>query len=684
MSFHYWRNRGRPRKHAFVGLAGGYHGETVGALAVTDVALFRDAYAPLLRLAAHAAAPGRARAPRRAKRGGLRAPLRRTRSSASSPSTTTRSPRSSSSRWCSAPPAWRMHDADYLRRARALCDRYDVHLIADEIMTGLRPHRHAVRPPAGGHPRPTSCACPRASPAARCRCRSCSTHRRGLRGLLRRRRRRAASCTRIPTPATRSPAARRSRCSTSSSASDVLARNRARRARASTRAVRAARAPSARARTSRRLGMIWAFDVADGRQRLRRAPSTGARSSAACCCARSAARVYFHAALCASMPRPASGSCEARWPRSTPRSTRFPHDARLLRHRHGHRRRQDLRQRARCCMRWRARHARVVGMKPVAAGTVATAPGRTTRTPLALRAASTVAVPRELDNPVLLADAAVAAPGRRARRPHDRHRPPRALPSARWRANADALVVEGAGGFLRAAVARRDTGADLATALGLPVVLVVGLRLGCLNHALLTAEAIALARPARWPAGSPTASTRRCRPRTTTSPSCASGSAPRCSPTWRMAPPTSRSTGRRRGQMTASWLDDFDARARRARRSAPAAPPPRRRAGRGGAQVIVDGRPMLAFCSNDYLGPRRGILRSSQAARATAPRGYGVGAGASPLVSGHSARQRRARSANSPPSSACRARCTSTPAMRPTSASCPRSAGQATRCSPMR
>ena len=49
MSAHYWRNLGRPGKSRFIGLAGGYHGETVGALAVTDVAIFRDAYAPLVR-----------------------------------------------------------------------------------------------------------------------------------------------------------------------------------------------------------------------------------------------------------------------------------------------------------------------------------------------------------------------------------------------------------------------------------------------------------------------------------------------------------------------------------------------------------------------------------------------------------------------------------------------------------
>jgi dethiobiotin synthetase len=54
---------------------------------------------------------------------------------------------------------------------------------------------------------------------------------------------------------------------------------------------------------------------------------------------------------------------------------------------------------------------------------------------------------------------------------------------------ADALVVEGAGGFC-VPLSDKHTGADLAKALQLPVVLVVGLRLGCLNHALLTALAI--------------------------------------------------------------------------------------------------------------------------------------------------------------------------------------------------
>ena len=55
---------------------------------------------------------------------------------------------------------------------------------------------------------------------------------------------------------------------------------------------------------------------------------------------------------------------------------------------------------------------------------------------------------------------------------------------------ADVVVVEGAGGFKVPLSPTRDS-ADLARHLGLPIILVVGMRLGCLNHALLTAEAIA-------------------------------------------------------------------------------------------------------------------------------------------------------------------------------------------------
>lgn len=137
----------------------------------------------------------------------------------------------------------------------------------------------------------------------------------------------------------------------------------------------------------------------------------------------------------------------------------------------------------------RKRHARVVGMKPVAAGTVATPEGEDNEDAQALRACGSIRVPRALDNPYCLPlplspHLAARAAGQRIELP---------LLVQRYHelaAQADAVVVEGAGGFL-VPLNERDTGADLAQALALPVVLVVGLRLGCLNHALLTAEVIA-------------------------------------------------------------------------------------------------------------------------------------------------------------------------------------------------
>jgi dethiobiotin synthetase len=134
------------------------------------------------------------------------------------------------------------------------------------------------------------------------------------------------------------------------------------------------------------------------------------------------------------------------------------------------------------------RHLRVVGMKPVAAGTAPVDGVDANEDVLTLRAASTCRVPPELDNPVLLPDPvsphiAAARAGVRIDIAHivACHRQLALL--------ADAVVVEGAGGF-HVPLSPLETGADLALALGLPVVMVVGLRLGCLNHALLTAEAI--------------------------------------------------------------------------------------------------------------------------------------------------------------------------------------------------
>lgn len=133
-------------------------------------------------------------------------------------------------------------------------------------------------------------------------------------------------------------------------------------------------------------------------------------------------------------------------------------------------------------------HRRVVGMKPVAAGLVEHAGQWVSEDVLALRAASTVSVPTALDNPVALPDA--IAPHIAAQRAAQSVDVAALLAAHRsLQTLADAVVVEGAGGW-RVPINDRETLADLARAIGAPVVLVVGVRLGCLNHALLTAEAI--------------------------------------------------------------------------------------------------------------------------------------------------------------------------------------------------
>ena len=127
-------------------------------------------------------------------------------------------------------------------------------------------------------------------------------------------------------------------------------------------------------------------------------------------------------------------------------------------------------------------------MKPVAAGAALHEGQWTNEDAVALRAASTVAVPPALDNPVLLPEP--LSPHLAAARAGQSISVPSIVQSYQaLAAQADAVVVEGAGGF-HVPLTATETGADLALALNLPVVLVVGLRLGCLNHAALTAEAI--------------------------------------------------------------------------------------------------------------------------------------------------------------------------------------------------
>jgi adenosylmethionine---8-amino-7-oxononanoate aminotransferase len=136
MSFHYWRNVGRPDKTRFIALSGSYHGETLGALSVTDVPLYRATYAPLLGEPIFVASPDcYEREPGESWRehslrrlGDMRAALER-----------------HADRACAViveplvqcAAGMRMYDPAYLSGLRALCDEFGVHLIADEIAVGF-------------------------------------------------------------------------------------------------------------------------------------------------------------------------------------------------------------------------------------------------------------------------------------------------------------------------------------------------------------------------------------------------------------------------------------------------------------------------------------------------------------------------------------------------------------------
>lgn len=133
----------------------------------------------------------------------------------------------------------------------------------------------------------------------------------------------------------------------------------------------------------------------------------------------------------------------------------------------------------------RAQGLRVAAMKPVSAGSE---PGELNEDVVALMQAANVAANVSDVNPYAFAEP--IAPHIAAQRAGVTiELSVIAAAYSRLAASADVVVVEGAGGW-RVPLNEREDMADLALCLGLPVVLVVGLRLGCLSHAMLTAESI--------------------------------------------------------------------------------------------------------------------------------------------------------------------------------------------------
>jgi adenosylmethionine-8-amino-7-oxononanoate aminotransferase len=136
MSFHYWQNRGRPRKRRFVTLSNSYHGETLGALAVGNVELYKRTYAPLLMDVitvpspdCYEREPGESWAEHsRRKFEAMRAVLER---QADDIAAVIVEPLVQ----CAG--NMRMYDPVYLSLLRAACDAHQVHLIADEIAVGF-------------------------------------------------------------------------------------------------------------------------------------------------------------------------------------------------------------------------------------------------------------------------------------------------------------------------------------------------------------------------------------------------------------------------------------------------------------------------------------------------------------------------------------------------------------------
>jgi adenosylmethionine-8-amino-7-oxononanoate aminotransferase len=135
MSHHFWQLDGKPQKKKFVCLENGYHGETLGALAVTDVAIFREAYGSLLQDVYTVASPDA----RKAKVGESAKDVAK-HAAAKLEKLFEKEHQHIAAIiieplvQCAGQMA--MHSPEYLRLVRDLCNRYEIHLIADEIAVG--------------------------------------------------------------------------------------------------------------------------------------------------------------------------------------------------------------------------------------------------------------------------------------------------------------------------------------------------------------------------------------------------------------------------------------------------------------------------------------------------------------------------------------------------------------------
>ena len=136
MSAHFWRNSGQPEKNGFVSLQNGYHGETVGALSVTDIPLFKSTYAPLLRHTVQVPTPDA-----RLAEEGESAEAFALRCAAVLEAYLSEHAATTAAfiiePLVQGAAGMAMYHPAYLARARELCDRYQVHLIADEIAIGF-------------------------------------------------------------------------------------------------------------------------------------------------------------------------------------------------------------------------------------------------------------------------------------------------------------------------------------------------------------------------------------------------------------------------------------------------------------------------------------------------------------------------------------------------------------------